>query len=536
MSNPAQTKGPTSGGAGIPPDRPTHRSSVLRNVGTNWIVYFVVLVTGLVIPRLIDIKEGQELLGVWDFGWSLVAYVALLSLGVVSAVNRYVARYTAVQDWEGLNTAVNSALALFLGSFGIGVLLSLVFVALVPVLLHQADPANISVARWTIRLLTLAASMKLPIGAIEGVLTGHERYDLLNMVRAGREITSVVAMSWLLINGFGLEAIAALHLVAEIAAGGVKVAVVRRICPELRFAPSWVRRAMLVEMLGFGGKTLLQGFARTGLYQLNTILVAYFLGPIVLAVYSRQRALVLHAVRFLKKYSLVFVPTSGRLDAKGDTAGLQDLLMTTSRYGFHIALPIIALFLVMGGPLLEVWMGPVYKAPWILAVLALGHTLALPQESAYSILVGMGRHGYPSLIELVAAVCGVGLCAVALGALGGGMLSAALAVAIPVTVAGGLVAPWYACRLLRLSVWRYARAAMVAPVLAVLPFVVALLIARWAWPDSAFRALMYGVGAGGVVLAAVYWVWVVPPSLRAKVARIAGLRRLQTVPTSGRME
>jgi O-antigen/teichoic acid export membrane protein len=285
----------------------------------------------------------------------------------------------------------------------------------------------------------------------------------------------------------------------------------------LRLSPRYVSRDVLREMLGFGGKTMLQGLARTGLYQLNSILVAYFLGPLVLAVYSRQRVLVVHAMRFLKKYSNVFVPTSGRLDAKGDTRGLQNLLMDGSRYGFYITLPIMSIFLTMGGPLLELWMGRGYRAPLVLAILALGHTLALPQETAYSVLVGMGRHGVPSVVEFLSAVFGVAFCAVALGPFDAGMTTAALAVAIPVTVAGGLVAPMYACRMVGLPLGRYVRSVMVGPLLAVLPFVGFLIACRLAWPHSALRAVAYGVGIGGLLLAGVYWVWVIPTTFRAKL-------------------
>lgn len=535
MPDPDTTEDVNVGGCDGSPDGKSVRPTFLRNVFTNWLYYLVVLVTGFFVPRLIHTHQGQELLGVWDFGWSLVSYVTLLSLGVVSAVNRYVARYRAVQDWDALNVSVNSSLVILLASFLVAALISIAFALACPLLLPEAGPELLAVAKTTVLWLTLSASLKLPLGVLDGVLTGHERYDVLNLIRGVRDIVTVACALLLLSAGHGLAAVAFVFLCGEALAGVVKIFVVGRICPTLRLAPSLVRVDAMREMIGFGGKTMLQGMARMGLYYANSLLVAFFLGPAILAVYTRQRSLVMHAMRFMKKYSHVFVPTSGRLDAQGDREGLQSLLIESSRYGFYISLPIAALLVIMGGPLLHAWMGPSYRAPMVLAILSMGHVLSLPQQSAYSILMGMGRHGVPSIAEFVAASCGIALCAVAMSRFDGGMASAALAIALPVTIVGGLLTPMYACRVLGVQLWRYVRSVTLGPSLAVVPFILILIVARWWWPDQPVRSLVIGTGSGALVLAAVYWIWVVPPALRVRISRAVGMStRLRPAPTATR--
>jgi len=504
-------------GMDLVPEPGKPRGSVLRNVLSSWGVHILVIVAGFVIPRMIDRFEGQELLGVWDFAWSLVGYVTLLSLGVVSAVNRYVARFTALADWRGLNIAVNSSLAILLVSFALGIIGGMALLLAVPALIHQADPGAISVAQRTVLFLTLGAALKLPVGVLEGVLTGNERYDLLNAIRGCREFLSMAVMVLMLYLGQGVAALASVFVLAEVLAALVKVIIVKRVCPPLLFSSSFVQRDSVREMLAFGGKTMLQGIARTGLYQLNNILVAYFLGPAVLAVYSRQRALVMHAMTFMKKYSYVFVPVSGHLDAQKDVDGLRKLLIESTRCGFYITLPIIAVLSILGDPLVWIWMGEDYRAPAVLAILALGHSLSLAQESSYSVLMGMNRHGLPSLLEVVAAASSASLCGAALGLFRGGMISVAICVSISVTAIGGTLVPIYACNLLRLSYLGYLRSVVLGPALAVVPFAGVLFAARVVWPDSPLWSLAVGLASGGVVLAAEYWFWVIPGSMRETV-------------------
>ena len=69
------------------------RDRLVSSVIFNWAAYFVYIVAGFIIPRLIDRQLGQELLGIWDFAWSLVSYFALVQFGIASSVNRYIAKY-----------------------------------------------------------------------------------------------------------------------------------------------------------------------------------------------------------------------------------------------------------------------------------------------------------------------------------------------------------------------------------------------------------------------------------------------------------
>ena len=68
----------------------------------------VQLVSGFVIPRLIDRNLSQEALGLWDLAWSIVIYFTLIQMGVTSSINRYVAFHRARDDFDGVNRVVTS--------------------------------------------------------------------------------------------------------------------------------------------------------------------------------------------------------------------------------------------------------------------------------------------------------------------------------------------------------------------------------------------------------------------------------------------
>ena len=50
----------------------TGRDRLVSNVLFSWGGNFVFIIAGFIMPRMIDRRLGQELLGIWDFAWSLV--------------------------------------------------------------------------------------------------------------------------------------------------------------------------------------------------------------------------------------------------------------------------------------------------------------------------------------------------------------------------------------------------------------------------------------------------------------------------------
>lgn len=493
---------------------------IARNALANWAWYAFVLVSGFLLPRLIDRHQGRELLGVWDFGWSMVAYVNLLAMGVSSSVNRYVARYRTEGRDHALNLTVNSALAILVVSASVGVAIAGLVVTWLPHLLGELDPGVIRAARWTVALLCLNCALKLPGGVFNGIITGLERFDRLNAIRIVRDATVLCSSIFALFAGGGIVALAAIVLCGDLLGELVKILVARRLCRGLHLSWRLCRLATIMEVLSFGGKTLAMGLARGAIYQTSGVFIAIFLGPASLAVFARQRALVMHTMRFVKQYAQVFVPRSSVLQASDDLPALQRTLVQTSKWGMYITMPLMTVTLIMAGPLLRLWMGSDYEAPKALMIMAAGHMLFVPQLGVYSILVGIGRHGLPAWAEIGAAVVSIGLGYVAVGMLNGGLVGAAIAMSLPLAVSGGIVTPLYACRVLDLSVLSYLRRVFPSPIIASIPLAFCLLVSRFIFKESAMRSVCVGVGLGALMTVAIYWRWVLPDMIKIRVRKI----------------
>ncbi len=504
--------------AARPTDDLTGRHRMVRNVITSWAGETVFIVAGFIMPRMIDRYIDKESLGVWDFGWSLVAYFTLVQVGIVSSINRYVARYRAGGDPDGVNVVVSSV-TFVLGIMGLIVLLLTVgATAGLPLLLKQQLAGHIDEARWVVFLLPCSLAVQIVFSGYGGVLTGFHRWGLHNAILAGGHAVVVVGMIWVLLQGGGLRGLALVTFAGQLGQWLVRVVAAHRVCPGLRVRRRFIRWSTARELLTFGGKSFVPQIASTLLNQAVPLLILFYLGPAALALYSRPRSLVQHVQTIISRFSQVLTPTTSAFQVLDQQEELRDLLVTATRYATAIALPMIVFLAVMGGPVLAVWMGRDYpEAHWVLVALALGNLTVVAQMPVWSMLYGLNAHGRAGFVNLVAAIAAIGLAVLALGVWRQGLVWASLSVAVPVALCNGLYVPLAICRKLRMSTKDYVWRAFRMPVACVIPFGLVLFAARVALDDRPIAALLAGMGAGGLVLAGVYWRFIVGESLRARI-------------------
>lgn len=503
------------------------KTTVTRNVLANWFGQFVVIISGFVIPRLINDHIGQERLGVWDFGWSLVSYFGLLTAGIGSAVSRHVAYHRATGDREALNQCASSCMGLFTISALLAAAITLGLWASLSRILPESFAPYLNEAHYIVGFFGLATALSMPTMVYHGVITGYQRYDWTVYAEAGSFFLLFLGILIALLAGLGLRTMAVLIFGAKILEMATKIVMAYRLCPELRISSRYVTRHSLAEQLAFGSKFYLSQLGKVFLYQGNGMLLVYFLGPASLAVYSRSMALVTHANKFLFEYGRVLIPTASSAQASNQDESLSNLVLEGARYSLLLSLPIVLVLTIYGGSLMRIWMGPAFTGDPLLEILAVGHLVALAQTSTFCILVGMNRHGIPAMATIGAAAASLLGSYVLLRVFHTGLLSVAICMAICITLANLIFVPVVVTKACNLTLLRYFGRSVPQAVLACIPFTACLLAARYFLAPSDHRVVLIGLGAGGLILALTYWKIALPESMKTRIRERLHLSRLK---------
>jgi O-antigen/teichoic acid export membrane protein len=488
------------------------------NVLSSWIAHFVFIVGGFIIPRMIKDHLGDPALGVWDFGWAVTAYFALVTGGLISSVNRYVARHRAASDIEAVNRTVSSVTCVLLVMAVIVMALTVTATFSIPRLLSEKLGEFAQDGQWVVFFLGSSLAVQIALSGYGGVLTGCHRWGLYSALDAGTYVAAFIGMLAALLLGGGLRELALANLCGMALGWGTGSIIAYRVCRGLHVRLRYAQWSTARRMLGFGSKTFIPHIAELLMSQTIAILVMAYLGPAPLAHFARPRSLVRHVRLLVMKYALVLTPTASSLEAMELRTKLQALLITAGRTALYIALPLIATLILLGGPILRLWMGPSYELGLLLAVLAGGHLALIAFLPVRTVLQGLNAHGRPGLANLIAAVLAVGLGAFVLDQ-GWGIVGVAVAISLPLTLANGLYVPAYACRRLGVPLKRFLLETTRGPVLCAVPFCLCLGAARIALPGKPFAGLALGLATGGAVLIPLYWRYALPAPLKAKLIK-----------------
>ncbi|MCU0917482.1 MAG: oligosaccharide flippase family protein [Planctomycetes bacterium] len=505
----------------------TGRERLVSNVLFSWATYFVFIVAGFVMPRLIDRRLGQDLLGVWDFAWSVVSYFELVQAGVGASVNRYVARYRAVSDVLSINRVVSSATCILTIAgalvFGLTIAASL----LLPHLFGPRLGPYALQAQWIVFFLGLSFCTRVAFGAFNGVLTGCHRWALHNVNDSAWHAATIAGMIVAVLSGGGLRVLAVIACVGGVAADVTRVLLAHRVCRGLRLRLSLVRKETIRSIFFFGGKTLLPSISQMLLFQTTSVLITGYLGPAALALYSRPQSLVRHVNALVNKMGMVLTPTTSSLQSVGDLEAVRQLLIKSVRYSLYLVLPMVLFLAIFGGSVMQLWMGPRYADGVVPAVLAVGFLTAMAQTPLRMILVGLNVHGRASVAELVASVCSIVLTVLTLKSLSWGLVGATIAVTLPLTIMNVVYLPLLVRSQLGLGVARYFWSVVARPAVHLVPFAVCLIAVRLVFWKQPMVGLLCAGGTATVILAVVYWRYVIPDRIKTRTfSYLAALKKV----------
>ena len=495
------------------------------NLLVSWASQIVLIFSGFIMPRLVDDKVGQELLGVWDFGWSFVSYLTLVGLGMGACFNRYIAKHRAAGDFIALNKIANSAVFVQLIFSAITALCTFSFYLLLPIYFSDVLQENTIIAQWVVLFLGLSVSVKMIAGSASGLLTGYHRWDIHNALHAGDSVFALILMIMALyFTELSVAGMAVGYLLSTFVFETLRFVFVNKLCKEFNFDLRMANFISCKEMLVFGIKSMLSNVPPIILLQTISIMLLSAIGPAALAVFARPMALIRQVKTFMSKFTLMLTPTTGSMQGTGDIKAIQSLFITTTTLSFAFALPCLSFLFIYGDVILHYWMGSEYALSSLVMILSAGQLLPMGQDTSLRILMGMNQHGRISMVAFIAifVIFGIGL--IFSGLDNWELTTAALLFVVPMNIVYGFIVPIYTCRELQLSWLNYVQSSLVKPVLYILPFLGLIYWSRQAFDVDDFTTALVTFFAAGIITLVIYFTYLVPEKLQQKLLRRCKLK------------
>src|SRR5206468_6977844 len=159
------------------------RRTLLRNVGSNWVLTLVTIGATYVLTPFVIHVLGPEGYGTWTLITSMTGYIGLLALGVPMASVRYLAQHVAEGDRRKMNEAIGSCVGLYLM---IGVAAAVIGAALLALFgIYEIPSSFQDTAHLAFGLMVLQVSAGF-IGLLSGgIMFAHRAFVVPYLGRIG---------------------------------------------------------------------------------------------------------------------------------------------------------------------------------------------------------------------------------------------------------------------------------------------------------------------------------------------------------------
>ncbi len=437
-------------------------------------------------------RLGEAKYGVWLLiGGSVFRYANLLSMGLNSSINRYIPVYMARNDEEGVRRVVSTSLLFFL-------MVAFVLAASSAIIYWNVGdwfsiaPELVSRAAALVLVAGLCFAFAMPLQPSTAVLSGLQRYDIINLVIIVTVLLRTILLVLLLRHGCGLLTMGFAFGLSEVVIRVVHSVFLRKFLPQISPSMANIDLALLREMLAYGINTFLYIAGAVIIYKASIVIIGIFIDAAVIPQFEFATAGILLLSQFLQAFTAAIKPAVSDLDARDDQSRVKEISFLSQKYSLLLIIPSGCFLIVMGREFLWIWVGEKFQDPSvihtmgsILAVLAIGHCLRLAQHSNFLVLVGRGQHKIFGIFTALTALVCVSASVAAVKVFNWGLLGIAWSNFVPMALISGVILPIYFNWKMRISTAESLRHVWRPAFLGSLPAIV--LICLWKYlmrPDS----------------------------------------------------
>jgi O-antigen/teichoic acid export membrane protein len=475
------------------------KAHAATNVGAIWLNLIVHAAVGFFLSPFILHRLGDELFSLWVLVFTITGYSGLLDLGIRSAIVRYVANFVGVDDQDSLARFVNTSLAFYCVAGLLTLLLTGIGYFYFPVF-FKLPSAELLPARLLLLIVGIGVALSFPFSVFMGVLEGLQRFASLGLSQVGFTLLRGVLILIALNRGGKLLAIGAITVGVNLLSYVLFMCIARRVAP-IRLSLRWVEANAFRSMIRYGAFAFIILIAEKLRFQSDVTVIGALLSTTAITSFTIGAKLVEYSTYAVRSMAQIFIPMSSQLYAAGNFPQLRRTLVAGNRACALIIFPLCLILIILGKPILELWVGVTYLSSYpILVILAISRSVYLAQSASTKMLVGMGKHRALAIVLLVEGLSNVTLSILLVGQLG--IMGVALGTAIPLIVTSLFFLPYHVSRHVGMALRTFVGRSYLMPAAICIPLASVLLSLQHKFPIQGYRGLMLQLSCGGLTYCA----------------------------------
>jgi O-antigen/teichoic acid export membrane protein len=495
---------PTS--TAIPKRFEISRTLIAKSVVSNWSYLTLnVLVAFWMTPFVVH-HLGDSSYGIWALVLQLTGYMGIVDVGLRSALVRFVSRFQAQGDHKALNRLLNTTITLYSLLVPVCFLVAGIVARFALPYMH-IPPGMFQVAQITVFISAGCVACDFVFATSHASLAGLARWDLINSVWIPNLLLRTGLIVLFLELGFGLLTLALIQFSVTLIGYSVELFLLQRLLPRFKFewqAPEMVHMRPIME---HGWYSFLLGLANKVNYQVDTIVIAFFLPIGEVTFYIIGLRLIEYLRDILNSTTMIVAPIVSSFEAVGETHRVNLALIRSTKYSLFVGFLGVGAFLELGTDFIRLWMGPRFAGAsgTVLIILAIGILASCTQFASSQVLFGLSKHRLNVNWTIAESILNLSLSVALVRRYG--ILGVAAGTAIANIIIRGWLYPRSFLRILEVPWKAYLRLGVIPAMPPGLSFLVGALLCKSLFPIQNYGDLVLAIISGLLPFIASMWIF-----------------------------
>ena len=450
----------------------SQKRKVLQGSASNMLRVALSMLVSLVLPPFLVHRMSTPEYSAWVLILQMSGYVAMLDLGLQTAVGKFVAEYHALDDRTNNRQILSTSFVILSITALAGAMVIAIITWQVPQLFHQMPSSLVLEVRESLLVVGLSVTFSLPFGAFLATFTGLQEYSFPTVVSSLTRILSAAGLVILLLLKGTLVQLALLMGAFNMAASLVQFLGWRRYVKErVDFSLAFYDRQTAVRLMKYGAVLSLWSLAGLLISGLDIVIVGHYDYKNT-GFYAVASSVTNFMLLIIGSTFGPLLPAVSSLQAGATPKHIGEVLTRVSRYCTLLLCLIGAPLLVGAYPLLSLWVGHKYamQSTMYVEILVVGNIFRQLMYPYALMVVATGKQHLATIAALSEALVNIGVSiflvkqigalGVAIGTLVGAFVSLALHLSVSM---------YFTQSTIRLGRRRYVWRALFLPLLSMTP-------------------------------------------------------------------
>jgi O-antigen/teichoic acid export membrane protein len=369
----------------------------------SYIGIVVNILTGLLYTPWLIRTIGKDDYGLYTLSLSIIS-LFVFDFGLSAAVQRFVAKYLAVNNEQKVNDCLGLVYKLYIY---IDIVLLVILTAVyffIPSIYKELLPDEIEKFKVIYIISASFSIFSFPFIPLGGVISAYEKFVQLKICDLFHKIFIVITMTICLLYGLGLYALVSVNAISGILTILLKLYVVKRYTnANINF--SYSNKTEFKDILNFSGWTTVIALSQRCIFNIVPTILGMFTGSASIAVIGIAMNLEAYTFMYASAINGMFLSKVSRIVSKDGSGDVLPLMIKVGRLQLFMISIIFIGFIIIGKDFITLWLGNNFEEVYICTLLLIIPSFfALPQDIADQAIIAQNKVKYRARVYLFVAI------------------------------------------------------------------------------------------------------------------------------------